>query len=118
MEILGTILLGLGGLIGLVGALWWLGVCFQSSPLWGTLSLVTFPIGNIVWLLFHPKKGWKPALATFVGTILLGGAYLCFTRSMADQPNMAKARATFAHSQDGIFNPYNPFQPGPVPKKH
>lgn len=110
MDILGTVLLGVGGLIALVGTLWWLGACFQTGPMWGGLAVITFPIVNVIWLFLHPKEGWKPALISVIGYLCLGGSYLCLTKAMTDQPNFAKAKATIAHNHEGIFNPYNPLQ--------
>lgn len=71
------ILLFGGGLISLIGSIWWIAECFFTAPIWGYLGLFTFPLSNLVWLAYYPRRGWKPALLTLIGTLLLG---LCYYR--------------------------------------
>ncbi|MHB2020477.1 MAG: hypothetical protein ACYCW6_26375 [Candidatus Xenobia bacterium] len=66
-----------GGLLFTVGTIWWLAECFMSHKVWGWAAILTFPIANIVWLFFFPKRGWKPATAFLVGGLLAWGGYVC-----------------------------------------
>ena len=70
------ILFTVGGLILLAGTAWWVAECFLTSAFWGWLSVFTFPFSNLVWLVFNPRRGWKPALVTAVGGAFLGIWYV------------------------------------------
>lgn len=73
-----------GGMISLVGSIWWIAECFFTSQIWGYLSLFTFPLSNLVWLAYNPRRGWKPALLTLIGTLLLGFGYYRYEPQLHD----------------------------------
>ena len=75
MEALGDLSIFVGGLLALIGTCWWLGECFMTNKVWGWVAIITFPFGNLVWLAFFPKRGWKPALICIVGSLWAYGGY-------------------------------------------
>ena len=69
MEILGLILLVVGGIVALVGGIMFLIVAFKESILWGLASLF-IPFASLVFLFLH----WAKAKQSFL--IQLGGGAL------------------------------------------
>ncbi|HEY4003382.1 MAG TPA: hypothetical protein VGO93_31230 [Candidatus Xenobia bacterium] len=66
-----------GGLVAMVGTCWWLAECFTTNKVWGWAAILTFPFGNLIWLAFFPRRGWKPAVVSAVGYLLAYGGYCC-----------------------------------------
>ena len=78
MQIIGTILLALGGITCLVGGIWFLVVAFQESVLWG-LGCLLVPFVAIIFLIMHSDKALKPFLVQLVGLLPYGaGVYMTF----------------------------------------
>lgn len=71
MEILGLILLVVGGIIAFVGGIMFLIVAFKESVLWG-LACIFIPFASLVFLFMN----WAKAKQSFF--IQLGGAALLF----------------------------------------
>ncbi|MBK8284051.1 MAG: hypothetical protein IPK97_03815 [Ahniella sp.] len=75
------ILLGIGGLIAFVGAIWLIVVAFKKSILWGFVALLV-PLGNVVFAIMNwPSQ--KPFL------ILIGGAVLTIIGSVMGASTIA-----------------------------
>ncbi len=78
MEILGMILIGVGGIIALVGSIMFLIVAFKESILWG-LGCIFVPFVSLVFLIMHWSVAKKPflvslcALPFYIIGILMGG---------------------------------------------
>lgn len=91
MQILGITFLMIGGVVALVACIWWIAECFTTSPFWGYGALFTFPIGNLIWLVFYPRRGWKPVATLLAGAAVLGLGWLCFGHMVAAHPALASA---------------------------
>lgn len=78
---LGTIILGIGGLIALVGAIWLLVVTFKKSILWGILSLL-IPFVSLIFVIMNWELTKKPFL------IYLGGIVLVIVGSVLGAASM------------------------------
>ena len=79
MEALAAIIMGIGGIITLVGAIWFLVVAFQESIVWGLLCLFIGFV-SIIFLILHWREAKKPFLVELagigifiVGNVLAGG---------------------------------------------
>ena len=68
MEILGMILVGIGGITVLVGSIWFLVVTFQESLLWG-LGCMFVPFVSLIFLVSHWDKAGKPFLIQLAGIV-------------------------------------------------
>ncbi len=76
MEILGSILMVVGGLGALACGIWMLILQFQSSILWG-LACIFVPFVALIWLAIYWEDGKYPflyALGFYV--LLFGGSYM------------------------------------------
>lgn len=70
MEILGMLLMGLGGITALVGSVWLLIEEFKTSIVWG-LGCIFVPFVSLIWLVMHFDRGATPFF------ISLGGSLVC-----------------------------------------
>jgi hypothetical protein len=70
MEILGLLLMVVGGVIALAGGIWFLVVAFQESILWG-LGCMFVPFVSLIFLVMNWDQAAKP-----FGVNLLGGVIL------------------------------------------
>jgi hypothetical protein len=67
MQILGVILMVVGGIVALGGGIWFLVVAFRQHVLWG-LGCFFVPFVSLIFLIMYWRNVWKP----FV--VQLGGA--------------------------------------------
>lgn len=74
MEMLGLLLWVVGGIIGLVGGIWFLVVAFKESIWWG-LGCLFVPFVGLIFLILHWSEAGKPFLVS------LGGQCACHHRS-------------------------------------
>lgn len=70
MQILGLVLLGVGGLTAFVGGIWLLVVAFKQSVLWGLLSLFV-PFAVFVFIFKYWDKAKQPFLVDLGGVVLV-----------------------------------------------
>lgn len=76
MEILGLVLMGVGGLIAIVGSIWFLIEAFKSGILWG-LGCLFVPFVSLIWLVTHWEDGAKPFGLSLLGSVIMvGGMFL------------------------------------------
>ncbi len=68
MDFVGMILMAVGGIIMLVGSIWFLVVAFQESLLWG-LGCIFVPFVSLVFLIMHWGKAGKPFLVQLAGLV-------------------------------------------------
>ena len=70
MEILGTIMQWIGGIIWFVGGIWMLIEVFKSGILWFIGCLFISPL-SLLWLILHWEDGKSPFF------LQLGGGAIC-----------------------------------------
>ena len=68
MEVLGSILMGVGGIVALIGGIWFLIIAFQESVLWG-LGCIFVPFVSLIFLIMHWDKAGKPFLIQLAGIV-------------------------------------------------
>ncbi len=61
-----------GACLYLIGMLTVLGAAFETHIAWGFLCLFVSPLGTLLFVLFNPKRGFKPLLLQVSGAFLLG----------------------------------------------
>jgi hypothetical protein len=59
-------LAALGLVLGIVGNLWIVVLCFQTGILWGLGSLFVPPVG-LLFCILNIRETWKPLLLAVVG---------------------------------------------------
>jgi len=78
MELLGTALTVIGGIIMFIGGIWMLIEQFRSGILWG-LACMFIPFVALIWLILHWQEGRRPfatslgGMAVFVVGMFLSG---------------------------------------------
>jgi hypothetical protein len=72
MEILITALLILGGLLALVGGIWFLVESFRKSIWWGLGCLLISPV-QLVFLIVHWRVAKKPFAVQMLGLVIIFG---------------------------------------------
>ncbi len=79
MEAIGLILVVLGGIVAVIGGLWFLLVAFQESVLWGVGCLFV-PFVSLIFLIMYWDNAGKPflvqlagAVPMVLGIVLMGG---------------------------------------------
>src|SRR5689334_6796832 len=78
MATLGLIIMILGGIVAVIGNLWWLVAMFSSGFIWGIGGILFSPI-YLVWLVTHWHDGKIPFCITLVGMVVFTfGAVLKF----------------------------------------
>lgn len=76
VEILGLILMGIGGLGAILCGLWLLILQFQSSILWGLACLIV-PFASLIWLAIYWDDGKHPFLySVLCVAVMFGGAMM------------------------------------------
>ncbi len=70
MEILGLLLMGVGGIAVAIGGIWFLVVAFQESVLWGIGCLI-IPLVSLIFLIMHFDKAWRPFALQIAGLVPL-----------------------------------------------
>ena len=70
MEIIGLILLAVGGIVAFVGGIWVLVLAFKQHILWGLGSLFV-PFVSLVFVIKYHKVALKPFLICVAGWVLL-----------------------------------------------
>ncbi len=76
MEILGLILLVIGGVASFATGIWFLVVAFQQSVLWG-LGCLFLPFVSLIFLIVHWAEAKRPFLWSLAACVpLLIGAML------------------------------------------
>ncbi len=76
MEFVGMILMAVGGIVMLVGSIWFLVVAFQESLLWG-LGSILVPFVSLIFLIMHWDKAGKPFLIQLAGVVpMIVGSFL------------------------------------------
>jgi hypothetical protein len=68
MEVLGLILMIVGIVVSVVGGLWFLGVAFGESVLWG-LACLFIPFAALFFLISHWDEAGKPFLVQLAGAV-------------------------------------------------
>ncbi len=71
MEIIGLILMIVGGVAALCGSVMMLIRMFQTSILWG-LGGIFVPFVSLIWLIMHWDKGGRPFLIYLAGGLVCG----------------------------------------------
>jgi hypothetical protein len=70
MEIIGGLVMGLGGLIALIGWIWLMVVGFQQGgALWGILIFFFSWVAGLIFCIMH-KTGWVPLVMMVIGGIV------------------------------------------------
>ena len=80
MEVLGTILFGIGAIISIVGGIWFIVVAFQESLLWG-LGCMVIPFVSLIFLVMHWEEARKPFFVQLIAIIPLFAAASMMPRS-------------------------------------
>lgn len=80
MDALATLLLFVGAVVAIVGAVWFLAVAFEEHVLWG-LACLFVPLAGVVFLVLHWRRQWRPLAVALAGKVvaLLGIAALTTT---------------------------------------
>ncbi len=80
MELVGILLIVAGGLVMIVGGLWFLVVTFEEGVGWG-LACMFIPFVSLIFLILHWDRAGKPflvqlagAVPLFIGLVLSGPA--------------------------------------------
>ncbi len=85
MELIGGLVMGLGGLICVVGWIWLIVLGFQQGgALWGILIFFFSWIAGIVFCIMH-KTGWVPLVMMIVGGVLAGAGMIPMVLSAIEQ---------------------------------
>ena len=74
MTALGTILFGLGCVVGLVGDVQFLVVAYRHSLSWFFLCLF-IPVVGLLFFVLHTRETWRPALLATGGLIVASIGY-------------------------------------------
>jgi len=64
-------LIVLGSLAILIGAIWLVVAAFQESVLWGLAVLIFHGIASFIFLILHPEQAWRPIALEIVGVVLV-----------------------------------------------
>lgn len=76
MELLGSILLGVGLIAGFICGIWMLILQFQTSIFWG-LGCLFIPFVALIWLVMYWEEGKYPFLYSLGAIALIfAGAFL------------------------------------------
>jgi hypothetical protein len=70
METLGMIIGGIGGIISLIGGIWFLVVAFRQTIWWG-LGCLFIPFVSIIFLIIHWSDAAKPFFVSLLGTAII-----------------------------------------------
>jgi hypothetical protein len=70
MELVGMIIWGIGGIISLIGGIWFLVVAFRQSIWWG-LGCLFIPFVSIVFLIMHWGDAAKPFFVSLLGVAIM-----------------------------------------------
>jgi hypothetical protein len=70
METVGMIIWGIGGLVALIGFIWFLVVAFRQTIWWGLGSLF-IPIVALVFLIMHWGDAAKPFFVWLLGVVIM-----------------------------------------------
>jgi hypothetical protein len=68
MEIIGLILLVIGGVISFVAGIWFLVVAFRESVLWG-LGCLLIPFVSLIFLIIHWSEAKRPFLWSLLAIV-------------------------------------------------
>ena len=71
MEIIGMILMAIGGIIAIVGSIWFYIVAFSESIWWG-LGCLIVPFVSLIFLIMYISDAGKPFLVSLGGGVLMG----------------------------------------------
>lgn len=95
------ILLCLGILAMFAGYVWNIVKGAQESVAWGVcLFLFSFPAA-ILFLVFHPRQGWKPFTTSVAGVILAAGSVFTYTVAEGELPKWEAAVVPGAPAESG-----------------
>ncbi len=77
MEVIGTALMVIGGIMVLIGSLWLLLVAFQEGILWG-LGCIILPFVSLIFLVMHWDVARRPFFVQLAGLVpvFLGGVLM------------------------------------------
>ena len=70
MELVGMIIFGIGGIISLIGGIWFLVVAFRQTIWWG-LGSIFIPFVSIVFLIMHWADAKKPFFVSLLGAVII-----------------------------------------------
>ena len=70
MELVGMIILGIGGIISLIGGIWFLVVAFRQSVWWG-LGSIFIPFVSLIFLIMHWADAKKPFFVSLLGAVII-----------------------------------------------
>jgi hypothetical protein len=71
MELLGWLVMGIGGIATLVGTIWLIFAAFRESILWGLCALL-IPFVSLIFAVTHWAEAKRPALLLEAGALLSG----------------------------------------------
>jgi uncharacterized membrane protein len=69
MELVGMIIGGIGGLVALIGGIWFLVVAFRQSVWWG-LGSIFIPFVSLIFLIIHWADAKKPFFVWLLGAVI------------------------------------------------
>jgi hypothetical protein len=70
METLGMIIGGIGGIISLIGGIWFLVVAFRETIWWG-LGSIFIPFVSLIFLIIHWSDAKKPFFVSLLGAVIV-----------------------------------------------
>ena len=70
MATLGMIIWGIGGLVALIGGIWFLVVAFRQTIWWG-LGCLFIPFVSIIFLIIHWSDAAKPFFVSLLGVVMM-----------------------------------------------
>ena len=70
MEIIGTTLMILGGIVGVVGGIWLLVEAFKTSVWWG-LGCLLIQFVSLIFVIVHFDVAKKPFFISLAGTAIM-----------------------------------------------
>ena len=94
MTILYLVLLCIGLLISLAGALWLIFVAFQESVAWG-LGVLFVPFANVLFLFRHWDVAKRPFLFSLLGALLMAAPVAQNWDAISKQKGVAETMARF-----------------------
>ncbi len=76
MTIIGSICIGIGGIVGLIYGIKLIIIAFQKSILWG-LAYIFVPMAALVFVIMHWDKTKSPFLKSLIAIpLIIGGGLL------------------------------------------
>jgi hypothetical protein len=81
MEIVGMIILAIGGIVSLVGGIWFLVVAFRQTIWWG-LGCIFIPFVWLIFLIMHWGEAKNPFFVSLLGGVIIAVAAILMPGAM------------------------------------